>query len=414
MRSAIGALADLTSSGPRNAVPVPFAGQRAMPSLFGRSRGASSRTEQLDAMGSMGTIYAIVTKLASATASADWHLYRKARSGLDADRTEITKHAAIDVWNHPNAFMTRNEFVEVMQQHLDLSGESEWLVETAPGFEGAGPLGLWPIRPDRMEPVPSATDFLAGWVYSGPDGQQVPLTVAEVIQLRSPDPTDPYRGLGPVQTVLADIEGSRFAADYNRNFFLNSGEPGGVLMAPETLTDPEFNDLRDRWAQTHRGISKAHQVAVLEGGVTYQPTAITQRDMQFSELRTLSSEMVRQAFGFPKPLLGSVDDVNRANAEAGEYVFSKWLIVPRLDRVKGALNNDFLPKFGPTADGLEWDYDSPVPADDVAESGVLTAKIGAVSALVASGFDPADVLAMLGLPALGYSPRPVPTVIEGN
>lgn len=400
MKSLIG---DITRA--RNTSPATFTQARNGPTLFSTRRGASTRTEQLDAMGTMGTIYAIVTKLASGTAAVDWRLYRKAASGLDADRVEVTKHAALDVWNKPNSFMTRQEFVEVFEQALELTGETFWLVSSSDAFPAAGPLGLWPLRPDHMEAVPSKTDFLAGWVYTDADGNKIPLDVSEVVQLRSPDPTNPYRGMGPVQTVLADIEGSKFAAEFNRNFFLNSAEPGGVIVTPSNLTDDEFRDLRDRWAEAHRGVNKAHHIAVLEGGNTYVPTTLTQRDMQFGELRTLSSEMVRQAFGFPKPLLGSVDDVNRANAEAGEYVLSKWLIVPRLERIKGALNNDFLPLFGGTADGLEFDYDSPVPADDLAESGVLTSTVNAAVALVGAGFNAADVLAALNLPSLGFEPK---------
>jgi hypothetical protein len=72
-------------------------------------------------------------------------------------------------------------------------------------------------------------------------------------------------------------------------------------------------------------------------------------------------------------MLGLSEEVNRATAQAAEYVFGKWLIVPRLERIKQALNDEFLPLFGPTTKGLEFDYESPV--DDDADAGERRADV---------------------------------------
>ena len=83
--------------------------------------------------------------------------------------------------------------------------------------------------------------------------------------------------------------------------------------------------------------------------------------MQFEQLRRFSRETFRQAYGFPKPLLGDVEDVNRANAEAAEIVFARWLQVPRLNRWRTLLNDDFLPAFGSMGSGFVFDYENPIP-----------------------------------------------------
>ena len=44
------------------------------------------------------------------------------------DRIEVTSHAALDLWNKPNKFMPRQEFVETFQQHVDLTGEACWVI----------------------------------------------------------------------------------------------------------------------------------------------------------------------------------------------------------------------------------------------------------------------------------------------
>jgi HK97 family phage portal protein len=384
-----------------NRAPVAFA-SRGFSVQTGLNRG--NPTGQMAAMGSVGTLFAIVSRLANATSQVQWHLYRKAPPGTPPEeRVEVTRHLALDVWTKPNAFYTRQELVESVEQHIDLTGEGWFIVAKNRNL----PMELWPVRPDRIAPVPSPTDFLAGYVYTDPDGAKIPLAVDEVIQIRVPNPLDPYRGMGPVQSVLADLDSSRYSAEWNRNFFLNSAEPGGIIQVDKRLSDEEFDEMTTRWREQHQGIAQAHRVAVLEQG-TWIDRKFTQRDMQFTELRQLSSEMIREAFGFPKPMLGTVEDVNRANAEAAEVVFARWLIVPRLERFKQALNADFLPMFGGAAADLEFDYDSPVPEDELLEQTERTSKVNAYVALTDAGVEPEDAADIVGLPQMRHKAPVIP------
>jgi hypothetical protein len=124
------------------------------------------------------------------------------------------------------------------------------------------------------------------------------------------------------------------------------------------------------------------------------------RDMQFSELRGVQRDIIREAFAFPKGELGTVDDVNRASAEAGALMLARGHTVPRLERIKGALNNDFLPMFGMTGKGLEFDYKSPVPEDREADNAERESKAIAFKALTDAGVDHADAAQAVGLPTM--------------
>jgi hypothetical protein len=268
-----------------------------------------------------------------------------------------------------------------------------------------------------MQPVTSPTDFITGYVYTDPDGRKVTLDLRDVIFIRRPNPLDPFRGIGPVQSVLAYIDGEHYSAMWNRNFFLNGAIPGGIIEVEKRLSDPEFDQMSARWKEQHQGVANAHRVAILEQA-KWIDVKYTQEDMQFAQLSALSDEKIRQALGFPKPMLGTVEDVNRANAEAAAFVFAAWCLVPRLDRFRAALNSDFLPKF-PASEGLEFDYDSPVPEDEAAENASRTSKVDAVTKLVAAGFDAAEVLDGAEMPALTYSkpappPAPVPPPGQGD
>lgn len=368
--------------------------------------GTNNAESQMRAMGQVGTLFAIVNRTSNATGQIEWRLWRKRVDGRrrfgpdNVDRVEVTRHAALDLLNSPNPFMTRQNLFESVQQHVDLVGEGYMCVYRDP--RSPLPLELWPVRPDRITPIPGG-DFLSGYIYTAMTGEQVPLGLDDVIPQKMPNPLDPYRGLGPVQAAMVDIDSARYSAEWNRNFFVNSAEPGGIIEVPERLSDEEFDELTKRWREQHQGVAQAHRVAVLEQG-TWKDRSMSQKDMQFVELRNVSREVLREAFGIHGHMLGISQDVNKANAEAGEISFARWLVRPRAERFKQALNHRLLPMFG--ADDLEFDYDRVVPEDREADDRERTSKTGAVKTLIDAGFDPAETLAAFELPEIAYTGRP--------
>lgn len=383
--------------------PVPYAPRWRASPIAAATRQGTAR--QVHAMGSIGTLFSIVDGLSENVAMTEWKLWRKAASGKPEDRTEVTDHLALRVLNNPNPFMTRQELLESLQQHYELVGENWTVTVPYPGTKM--PQYLWPVRPDRMVPKPHPTKFLSGYTYLGPEGEKVELGLDEVIQIRRPNPVDPYRGIGAVQSILIDLDSSRASAEWNASFLRNNAQPGGIIEVPEGLEDNEYNQLVTRWNENHQGPSNAGRVAILEFGV-WKDRQYSMRDMQFAELRQVNNEIIREAFRFPKAMLGTVEDVNRANAEANEVIFARWLLKPRLERIKQMLNNDFLPKYGSTAQGLEFDYCDPVPADRELGARELTARVNAATALIYAGGVPESVLEALELPEIEFRDRPEP------
>lgn len=407
MTRPLGALRNLfANAGP----PVSYAPKGGGLGLSGMLSGTSSGREQmLGQYGSLGTLFAIVNRTSSAVAAVDWHMHqvpqRRSTSvtcGVcDAPGVLLLDgHPALERWESPNPHVSGDEFREASQQHVDLVGESEWLVVRA-GKNGP-PLELWVVRPDRMEPKPDRDKFLAGWTYHGPDGEKVSLDVGQVIQIKMPNPLDPYRGLGPVQAMLVDIDAAKYSAQWNLNFFRNSAEPGGIIEYETALNDTDYNRLRARWNEQHKGVGNAHRVAILERG-KWVDRKYTMKDMQFAELRDVSRDVLRESFGMPKGMLGIVEDVNRANMEAGEVLMGRYLTLPRLKRMCGALNRRLLPMYNDTAVGKAFAFTSPVPDDREADDRERESKANAASTLILAGGNPDDVLPAVGLPPMRFS-----------
>lgn len=416
VRDLIGSVVELAR--PSNkAPPVPYTG-RGRTGLFAglTGHGAPDRERQSAAMGGNGTLFSVISQLAIDTSAVEWHMHRFRPGsrdecpldGCDATGVELVEeHAALDVWNRPNDFMSRQELVEQVQQHCDLTGEG-WPV-FAKTLRLPWPDEIWPVYPHRMSPVPDREKFISGYVYQSPDGELVPLGLKEVGLLRQPHPLDVMRGLSAVGALSVDLDTAGAARLWNRNFFLNSAQPGGIVKVPRRLSDDEFDEMTSRWREQHQGVSAAHRVAILEGeGTDWQTVQYSMKDMQFTELLGVSRTAILEAYRFPESMLGASGDVNRATANTHKAQYAENLIVPRAKRWKGMLNRRFLPAFGATATGLEFAFVSPVPADLEAQNAERNSKATAAREYVVAGFTGESVVEALGLPEALVWEKPEP------
>ena len=297
---------------------------------LGVGGGVPNQLSQMQAMTQTSWLFAVVDRIAASTAAVSWSLYRRMPNN---EQQEVLQHPIIDLWGSVNPFYTRHEFIETSVQHFELTGEIWWLIVRN---AGGRPVELWPIRPDRIRPVPHVSEFVAGYIYSI-GTMQIPLQRKDVIFIRRPSPVDPYRGIGTVQSLLMDLGAEQMAAQWTRNFFSNGAMPGGILQFDEGMSDADFERLVTRWGEQHQGVANAHRVAVLERG-KWVDRKFSQRDMQMEQLRKLNRDIILGAFGIPASVMGVTESVNRANAEAGDVMFGRWILKPLLERIKQAVN----------------------------------------------------------------------------
>lgn len=306
--------------------------------------GGSGRASQLGAKSNAVWLFSTVNRIAEAVSTLEWKLMQRNRDGSIG---EIEGgHPASDLWEMPNPDQTREEFIEVCENHFELTGEMFWNMVRPESNIPVPPQELWPVRPDRLTAVVNENGMLGGWMHRlGKD--KTPVPKEDIAMTKIPHPLNPFRGQGPIESLLFDIATERDAARWTANFFANSAQPGGIIEYDTNLTDEKFQELVQRWREQHQGVGNAHRVAVIERG-KWVDRKFTMSEMQFTELRQLNRDIILGAYGMPKSVLGITDDVNLANAQAGEAVFARWLVVPRAIRMKATLNRKVLPAFDST------------------------------------------------------------------
>lgn len=309
--------------------------------------------DYLEAYGSDVWVYACINKIAEAVAEADFKLYRIRRNG---EKEEIQSHPLLDLLYDVNPYMSKYDLLQAHQMYFDSVGESFWVIERD---RMGKPAEIWPVPPQRLKVVPDPVEYIRGYVYEI-GGKKIPIEPQDIIFFRLPHPTNPYRGLGPLQAARYAIGSNKYSNEWTQNMFFNSAVPEIVLETENSLDPQTFERLKAEWSARYAGYKNARRAAVLEGGVKVKPLSLTPKDMDFVELRKMSRTEILAVFGIHPSILGLTEDVNRANAETGEYTFARWVIRPRLKRLVDKLNQTLVPMFG---EDLELGFVDPVPTN---------------------------------------------------
>jgi HK97 family phage portal protein len=263
-------------------------------------------------------------------------------TGSRKNKQLVDKGPLVKVMESPNPMMSGSQLIDASYVFLGITGEAIHILERNNVTEV--PKEIWTFHPSRFQHVPDENSgLIRGWIYTR-GSKRIPLEPHEVLFFRYFNPDDDYRGLSPLQAAKLGIDQDYYAAQYNANFFLNSAQPGGVLETSENLVQEEFDRLLAQWNDRHQGVAKGHQVALLEGGLTYKQTGISQRDMEFLEGRKYNREEVMAVYKVPKSELGLYEQINLATAKTMDRVFWTKTLLPKMVLFENILWTQFLSK----------------------------------------------------------------------
>ena len=339
----------------------------------------------LSAYGSIGWLHAVVFRIALGCSEVEWTLFDI--SNQDKPK-QIFKHPILSLLHQVNPFQTSNEFIALDTIYNELIGESFWALN----FNALGePVEIILPYPHLMSVVPAKSfPFVKGYVY-GTGADAVPFDVNEIIHFKYPNPLNQYRGLAPAKAIGINLDAEQNADKWVNQFFYNSARPDGVIQFDYNLSDEQFEKLKKQWQEKYKGVSKAHQVALLEGGGKYIQIQNTIKDMDFANLKQKNRDVILGVFGMPQSVMGISENVNKANAEAGDYTFARWIVKPRLDWKKAKIQEQLIPKFR-RAENLEIGFKEVVPETteqkiSAAESGMRAGYLTVNEARKTQGLD---------------------------
>lgn len=280
----------------------------------------------------LDSVFAAVTLLSESVGALPLKVYERRAAG----RAEVYGDPSWRLLHtRPNPDTTAIALWSMVMTHLATWGNSYL------GKELRGPeiVALWPMYPERMRV--SREHGRKVFRYRNEAGVEEVHGPDEVIHIHGIS-LDGISGLSPIAYARLLIASGLAGDEFTGRFYRNSATPRGVLEVPGELSDVAAERLADNWRAAHQGVRNMHKVAVLEGGVKFNPITMPLEDAQFVEQQKLTVQKVARIFRVPPEMIGGEtgDSLTYSTVEGQGIHFLTWSLNPWLVRIEQALAAD--------------------------------------------------------------------------
>jgi HK97 family phage portal protein len=127
-------------------------------------------------------------------------------------------------------------------------------------------------------------------------------------------PGHPLNGVTPIFAAAASSAVGLQILRQSQQFFANQARPSGMLVSEQRIADPQAERIRTDFETCYRAEGTG-KVALLSGGLRWEPLTITAQDAQLIEQLRWSVEDVARVFRVPPFMLGDMTKVTYRNNE---------------------------------------------------------------------------------------------------
>lgn len=277
------------------------------------------------------------------------------------DGREMPEHPALALIERPNPRQGGIAFRETLYGYLVVAGNA--YVEAA--SIGREPRELYALRPDRMRVVPGRDGWPEAYDYTV-GAQTVRFRQGEgplppILHLSLFHPVDDHYGLSPIEAAACSLDVHNAAGSWHKALLDNAARPSGALIydGPEggTLTEQQFERLKQELEDGFQGASNAGRPLLLEGGLDWKPLSLSPAELDFVAAKGVAAREIALAFGVPPMLLGLPGDNTYANFAEANRAFWRQTLIPLVRRTAQSLAQWLGPAFGDDL-SLEPDLDA--------------------------------------------------------
>ena len=253
-------------------------------------------------------------------------------------------------------------------------------------------------------------------------------------------------GTSRIEEVKNTLGLAKALDEFASRYFSNGANAGGIIEFPGNLTQEQAKDVVEAFEAGHKGLRKSHKPGVLSGGAKFQKIGSDAEQAQMLQSRMFSVEEVARVFRVPPHMIGltAPGTQSYASVEANAIQFVRYSLAPLIVAIEeahnrllpgdafmrvnmdGLLRGDSATQAQVFSTAMQAGYMSvndvrsimdmrPVDGGDLPRVPLANISVGAAglieeaqrvdmaSKLVQAGYDPAQVLSALGLPAIGHT-----------
>lgn len=284
---------------------------------------------------SVVAVFAAARVVSETIASLPLIVYRDTPAGRERD-TESWQSSVIG--QNPNPEQSGFVFRQIMASHIELWGNAYIeKVKTRSGRVAE----LWLVHPSRV----TVDRDKQGRKRFRVDGGAA--TLGEDTILHVPGfSVDNLVGLSPVSVCRQQMAVMTMRSEHEAGLLKRGARFGGVIERPKDAprwTDEAAERFTQQWqAAWGQGGHRAGGTPILQDGMTFKPTVMPLKDLEFIESRQADVQEVARMFGLPPSMIGAAtgDSLTYGNREQDATMLLTYSIAPRLKRIEGAMMRD--------------------------------------------------------------------------
>jgi HK97 family phage portal protein len=304
---------------PPASVPVPGGGRAGwFPIIREPYTGAWQRNEEiaLPSTLSYAAVFACTTLIASDIGKLRLRLVERDEEGI---WNEITAAAFSPVLRKPNRYQLITKFLEQWIVSKLMHGNAYVLKQRDQRGVVVALYVLDPTRvtvliaPDGAVYYELKADDLVG-VHPEQTERGVVVPASEIIHDPMVPLFHPLIGVTPIYACgLVALQGLKIQAN-STSFFSNGSAPGGTLEAPGDIDQAAADQIKQHWETNYTG-ENVGKVAILSGGMKYNPLSVNAADAQLIEQLKWTTETICACYHVPAALVDSSHAPPYANSE---------------------------------------------------------------------------------------------------
>jgi HK97 family phage portal protein len=220
--------------------------------------------------------------------------------------------------------MSAYTFKELLQVHLVTWGNAYAYIEW--NWDGR-PKALWPLNPALTDVRIDQDTGEVWYVTTFLTGEMRKLPWHDVLHLKMIS-RNGLKGITPIQVIREEIGIQQSAKKFIGSFYANGTSTRGVLKVPTPLRKEAKDKIREEWQNLNSGLTNAHKIAILDGGLDYQSIGMPLADAQFIETQKLGILEIAKIYKIPPHKLAQLDRATFSNIEHQSLEYVKNTLQP--------------------------------------------------------------------------------------
>lgn len=287
--------------------------------------------------------------------------------------TETENPAYSPVLRKPNHYSTRIKFIEYWILCKLLKGNAYILKSRD---ERGVVDAMYPLDPASVKVLisPSGAVFYqvnADALSGVPDDVTIP--AREIIHDVMVPLWHPLVGVSPIYAAgMAALQGLRIQSNSSK-LFLNGSNPGGVLTAPQPISEETAKRLQTYWEANYAGQDNVGKIAVLGDGLKYEPMTMTAVDAQLIDQLKWADERVAACFHVPLWKIGLGPMPAYGNVQAANIEYYQTCLQALIENIETLLDEGL--RTGINL-GTEFDLDALLRMDTQTQMDLVVKAVG--------------------------------------